>query len=253
MNQTFREVIGNCRWEELTVGCSGATLHRLIGLEGQPTRYLKMMSRLAGSDLAFEAERTRWAAQFLPAPDVLDFREEGVFEYLLMSEVPGVHAADEHFAGRAADIVPLLAAGLRRVHETLPVNLCPYDMRTDVLLQVAKINLHSGLMEEGIENPEAELQELIQSRPETTEQDLVVIHGDYSFPNVMLTPAGDAVSGYVDWGALGTADRYLDLAIAVKSVVYNVGESWVPVFLKSYAPDVDLRKLEWFRRVNRFL
>ncbi|MBL0385874.1 aminoglycoside 3'-phosphotransferase [Tumebacillus sp. ITR2] len=251
MNPGFREVVGNCRWEELTIGRSGATLHRLVGLEGQETRYLKVMSRFAGSDLAFEAERTKWVSAYLSAPKVLDFREEGIFEYLLTSEVPGIHAADPHWAGRADEILPVLAQGLRRVHE-LPVEKCPYDNRTGVVLQMAKLNLHSGLVEG--EDAEEELKDLVKTRPETPDEDLVVLHGDYSFPNVLLTPEGDGVSGYVDWGALGIGDRYLDLAIAVKSVILNVGEDGVAAFLEGYSPEpLDAGKLEWFRRLNRFL
>lgn len=252
MNHALRDTIGDCRWEELTIGCSGATTHRLVGLSGQPTRYLKMMSRLAGSDLAFEAERTKWVSKFLPAPQVLDVREEGVVEYLLMSEVPGLHAAEPHWKGQAAQIVPLLAQGLKRVHEELSVEHCPFDMRTGLLMQMAKINVNSGLAE--VEHAADVLADLQACKPETTEEDIVVLHGDYSFPNVLLSPEGDAVTGYVDWGRLGVGDRYLDLAIAIKSVILNVGEAWVPVFLQAYSPvPLSKEKLEWYRRLDALL
>ncbi|PWK13503.1 APH(3') family aminoglycoside O-phosphotransferase [Tumebacillus permanentifrigoris] len=260
MVESLREVIGNCRWEELTIGRSGATMHRLVGLEGQPTRYLKMMDRFSGTALAFEAERMRWAAQRLPAPDVLEFREEGIMEYLLMSEVPGAHAADPMWQGRTAELVPVLAQGLRQIHAT-PWQECPYEMRPGWLLQMAKINLHSGLADVDAmaalhpgQSAEDVLQELIATRPETTEQDLVVVHGDYCFPNILLNPDDLQITGFVDWGNLGIGDRYLDLAIAVKSIIMNVGVEWVEPFLQAYGLEKrEETKLQWFRVLDSFL
>jgi aminoglycoside phosphotransferase len=270
---SLRDVIGNCEWVALTTG-SGATLHRLVGLEGQETRYLKMMNRFSGTALAFEAERTRWAAERLPAPEVLAFREEGIMEYLLLAEVPGVPANDPQLTGREAELVPLLAAGLREIHK-LPWQECPYDMRTGWLVQMAKMNLHSGRSAASSEAEQA-LQELAATRPETREEDLVVVHGDYRCANILLDADRMQITGYLDWGNLGMGDRYLDLATAVNSIEGHFGAHWVPAFLQAYGFDdsnvanalgaseasngldgrlgqVDEWKLRWYRALDSFL
>ena len=50
-------------------------------------------------------------------------------------------------------------------------------------------------------------------------EDLVVCHGDYCFPNVLLDDAG-AITGFLDLGELAVADRWWD--VAVGRVEHNV-------------------------------
>jgi streptomycin 3"-kinase len=52
--------------------------------------------------------------------------------------------------------------------------------------------------------------------------DRVVCHGDACMPNVMIDPESFQCTGLLDLGRLGTADRYVDLAL----MVANARESW---------------------------
>lgn len=53
------------------------------------------------------------------------------------------------------------------------------------------------------------------------EQEVVVCHGDYCLPNVLLDDG--RVVGYVDLGEVGLAERWRDLAVATWSVTWNLG------------------------------
>jgi kanamycin kinase len=50
-------------------------------------------------------------------------------------------------------------------------------------------------------------------------------HGDACAPNTLISHDGHC-SGHVDFGALGTADRWADLAIATWSTIWNYGPGW---------------------------
>ena len=79
--------------------------------------------------------------------------------------------------------------------------------------------------------------------------DLVFTHGDYCAPNVLLqlpaplaqpdgaepgVPDEPTLTGVVDWGYAGVADRWRDLVKARWSVGFNYGEEW------------DARWLDWY-------
>lgn len=81
-------------------------------------------------------------------------------------------------------------------------------------------------------------------RPPT--EDLVVCHGDYCLPNVLIDDDG-RVTGYVDLGELGVADRWWDLAVATWSVTWNLGPGWEGMFLQAYGVEPDPRRTAYYR------
>jgi kanamycin kinase len=74
---------------------------------------------------------------------------------------------------------------------------------------------------------------------------VVLCHGDYCFPNVLIDDG--AVTGYLDLGELGVADRWLDIAVATWSCDWNVGPGWQDLFLDTYGIERDDDKIEFYR------
>ncbi len=71
----------------------------------------------------------------------------------------------------------------------------------------------------------AVLDRLTRQVPRRREQeaaDTVVCHGDPCLPNIILDPQPLDVSGFIDLGRLGLADRYADLAL----LLANARETW---------------------------
>jgi kanamycin kinase len=75
---------------------------------------------------------------------------------------------------------------------------------------------------------------------------LVVCQGDSCTPNTLLSDDG-RVSGYVDLGALGVADRWADLAIATWSSVWNYGPGWEERLLEAYGIESDPLRTAYYR------
>jgi aminoglycoside 3'-phosphotransferase-2 len=68
-------------------------------------------------------------------------------------------------------------------------------------------------------------------------EDPVITHGDYCAPNIVFD--GDQLSGFVDIGVLGVADRWRDLAVALWTLERNIGPGWDELFLQTYGAEPD--------------
>jgi len=137
---------------------------------------------------------------------------------------------------------------------SVDVTDCPFRRPLDMVLAEAKQRVELGLVDTEDLQPEnygrsaqAILEQLINTRPLL--DDLVFTHGDYCLPNIILQ--GDAVSGFIDWSRSGIADRYVDIALAVRSLKYNLGWEHGPdltrIFLQEYGLDqVDDTKIAYY-------
>lgn len=215
----------------------GGLTFRIGGGEGDGDGEGRLFAKWApvgsGLDLAAEAERLRWAGGFTPVPRV---RDQGASEdgaWLVTHEVWGDSAVSPRWKADPATAVRALGVGLRRLHESLPVEDCPFSWSVERRLARAR--------RAGIEVP-ADL-------PEAPPVDrLVVCHGDACAPNTLLGDDG-SWSGHVDMGALGVADRWADLAVATWSTQWNYGPGWEAPLLDAYGIAPDPERIEFYRRV----
>lgn len=224
------------------------TVWRLRGPKDE-VRYLKTARRGPEQSLAAERFRLAWAAARLPVPRVLGYGADDSQEWLLTAALPGVTAIDDDWRADPPRLLPLLAAGLRRVH-ALPVADCPFDNRLDGALRAANERAAAGFVDvrqfhrdHAPPTLAAAVARLDALRP--PDEDLVVCHGDYCLPNVLLSDG--QVRGYLDLGRLGVADRWLDLAVATWSVTWNLGPGWEDCFLAAYGVPRDARKQACYR------
>lgn len=143
----------------------------------------------------------------------------------------------------------------------IPTAGCPFDQRIEGQLRAARHRTHAGLVHEhefddvrtGM-RAAGVLDQLLASRP--MEQDLVLTHGDFCLPNVILhadAAAAPRVVGLVDCGRAGVADRYQDIALAMRSITDNFGGGSVPLFLDAYGLErVDQAKVDFFSLRDEF-
>ena len=240
-------------WTQITIGMSPAETFRLDGA-GQPPVYLKVSPVWHRRDLLQEKERIEWLRGRLPVPEVFAYETDCRNEYLVLSALPGRDAASLGGGSPDDSLVRLLAVGLRSIH-ALRIEECPFDMSLDRMLQEADRNVADGIVDEADFDDErgrsaAELFEelMLRSRPE---EDLVFTHGDYCLPNVIID--GEEVSGFVDWGRAGVADRYKDIALVVRSLEYNTGRDLRAMFFEAYGlPSPDADKIEYYKLLDDF-
>lgn len=228
--------------EEITTGKSGASITRVDGV---------VRKESADDDLIGEAARLIWLrAQGIPAAEVLECGPG----LLVTAEVPGVPVAGDWPADERGRVVDALAELTRALH-ALPTRHCPFDRRLDVTMPAAlsaEIDLDDLDEERFGWTREQLVAELLATRP--ADEDLVVCHGDLGTLNVLIDPATFEVTGVVDAGSLGVADRWLDLAIATRSIAGRVtgGAAEAARFLRTYGIEPDPTKLSFYRLLDEF-
>ena len=211
-------------------------------------RFVKVGSDWLYPSIRDERDRTVWAHAFLPVPSVVAFGAENGVEWLVLEALPGADAT--RVADDPENVVRALGEGLRRFHEMAPVDECPFDFTLDVALEHVARRVHSGRemhddLHEDFKHmtPLEVLDELQRTRPSS--EDVVVCHGDYCFPNMLLTDG--AVTGYLDLGELGLADRWWDIAVGAWSVTWNVDPKWESVFYQAYGVEPDPARIRYYR------
>ncbi len=250
----LRQQIDGVTAHRILLGESGTSVYRLLG-ESSGTRYLKIAAGTARRELHLERDRLVWLQGKLPVPQVLYFGENDVTEYLLLSAVEGLDASQLTEQTDPVQLVAVLAGSLRQIH-ALDIRDCPFERRLDTVLAQAKARIENREVADDDLDDEARTERMqrlyeqaASTRPRT--EDLVFVHGDYCFPNILLDPQTLTLTGFIDWGRSGIADRYQDLALAARSIIRNLSERWVGHFFDAYGLErVDSRKVRFYQLLD---
>ncbi len=252
LSPALRGIVQGYRWRMITIGESGADTYRLTAPRRRPL-ILKHVRGCSSNDLMDEARRVAWLGRRAPAPKVVAAVSEGDRQWLVMTALPGTNACDSNLPPETK--VTLIAKALSALHAAR-VEICPFDESLDRNIARAKENAAQGRVDESQfdernmgRSSASLLRSLVRSRPSI--QDLVVTHGDACLPNFMLDDG--QFSGLVDCARVGVADRYRDLALACRSIEYDLGEEWVTPFLQAYGIGrPDRQRLAFYRLLDEF-
>lgn len=251
--QAWAAYLDGATFTRQAIGMSGADVFR-ISRAGQQDVFLKSEPDSALSELPAEIERLHWlSAQGLPAPQVLETAKREGRHWLLMSAVPGNDLAS---VGDLApeQLIKVLVQALTLLHRQ-PIEQCPFDHTLEVRLHAAKQRVEAGDVdasdfdeERQGETAEQLYEQLVSTRP--THAELVVAHSDACLPNFMMD--GQGFSGFIDCGRLGVSDRYQDLALAARSIAFNLGEQWVGAFFDAYGVQPDAQRMAFYCLLDEF-
>lgn len=212
--------------------------------------FVKWSPRASPIDLARERVRLGWAARFVRVPEVVDHGQDAEGSWLVTRALPGQSAVAERWIADPARAVAAIGAGLRTLHDRLPVAQCPFSWSLDD--RIADVERRAARGEHSrarwhADHRQLELRQaldLIARRPAIDH--LVVCHGDTCAPNTLIDEHGRC-SGHVDLGSLGVADRWADLAIATWSTQWNYGPGWEDALLDAYGIAPDPERARYYR------
>jgi len=246
--------IKNYTCQQITTGKSGAYTYLLLDKHGK-NKYLKIIPRELKMNIQREVEILKWLEGKLPAPRVLLFLSDSQYEYFLMTEVEGMPASQSIFRNDVEKLVRLLARGLRMIH-SIDIKGCLFDQTLNVKIKEAEYRVKNGLVDEDNFDPIRKgmkavdlFKELLATRPNY--EDLVFTHGDYTLPNIIINNSD--ISGFIDWGRAGVADRYQDLALVARTLERKFDKKWIPIFFREYGiENIDYEKIEFFKLVDEF-
>jgi kanamycin kinase len=250
----LRDAYAAWRWTPAWTYGDTVTTWRLVR-DGE-VRYAKVKPADAVVRLVHEARAMRWAAEWIRVPQVIDAGTSEDLDWLVTAEMAGTPAIDKDWCADPAWLVPIVARGLRVFHDTLPVAQCPFRWSVADALGLTRERIDAGVIpwhdvhreHVGMTVEEA-YAELVRIAP--TDEDAVVCHGDYCYPNVFIEHG--VATGYLDLGELAVSDRWWDVAIGMWSTTWNVGEGYEELFAESYGVAPDHDKIRFYRLLYDFV
>jgi len=249
--EPIRSAYAAWRWSVAWEWPGLATTWRLERPRCEPVRFLKVVQSGHYPTALDEADRLRWARAYLPVPEVIESGSDGTVDWLITVELAGVDASRHRLKADPVRLVSILARGLAAFHAAASVSACPYDFRVATSIAHVRRRVRLGIANHDDLHPEhahltldAALAELERLAPAS--EDLVVCHGDYCFPNVLLDGQG-RLTGYVDLGELAVADRWWDVTVGAWSTTWNVGPGWEHLFYESYGIEPDEQRIAFNR------
>lgn len=245
----LQTLLAGCTMTANSIGHSGSAVYRINDFHGKAA-YLKIAPSTWSMTLRGERDALGWLKGRAPVPELLHYETYNGTDYLLTSEIAGQDASRDANLANPELTVRLYAEGVRMLH-CIPIEECPLDRTLKHKLKLAERRIEEGLVDEdnleeenGLRKPFEIYRELLDKQPR--QEDLVFAHGDYCMPNVILD--GERVSGFIDLGSAGIADRYQDLALAVRSLRHNYRtDEYTSLFMTCYGlSDWDEEKIKYY-------
>ena len=248
----LKKLIEKYRCVKDTEGMSPAKVYKLVG--ENENLYLKMTdSRYKGTtyDVEREKDMMLWLEGKLPVPKVLHFERHDGWSNLLMSEADGVLCSEEYEDEQSPEKIIELYAECIRLFHSIDISDCPYTNSLDSRLAELDYLLNNDLADVDCENWEEdtpfkdprELYDFLKT--EKPEEELVFSHGDLGDSNIFVKDG--KVSGFIDLGRSGRADKWYDIAFCVRSIREDIGEEqYVELFFDLLGIKPDWEKIKYY-------
>lgn len=253
LSKQLSEITRNYRFVKDTEGMSPTRVYKLIG-HGE-NLYLKMSdSQYRGTTYDVEREKDimLWLEGKLPVPKVLYFEQYEETSFLLMTEVRGDVGYVYYQKHRdPKKMVQIYSEGIRLL-QSVDILDCPFASETDFRLNELEYLLRNNLADINIENwedgtPFRDPDELYAFLKEhKPNEELVFSHGDFGDSNILV--AHNQISGFIDLGRGGKADKWCDIALCVRSIQHDMGNDreYLDLFFDLLDIEPDWDKIRYY-------
>lgn len=236
-------------------GTTTAKLFRIV-TKDRGNFVLKIAENVDGFEtLRNDKINYEWLSNKVPVPSMLFYQETDKHEFLCMSELEGQTLAANIGRYSNDEVIKIFACSLKQLH-SLKLDAKALIRSIDKVIEQVAYKTASGLIEldsfeeENIgKSPEQLFEKLKKYKLDKPE--LVFTHGDYCFDNIIVNKG--ILSGFIDIGRGGVADKYQDIALALRSIKHELGEEWAGKFLDEYGlRNIDNKKIEFFTLLDEF-
>lgn len=237
------QIIKDLDYEEINIGCSDTHVFYIKNIDKDINGYLKVNSINNTEKLKHEVDILNWLKDKTSVPKVYLFEENEYFEFLLMSEIPGLPSHHQLLRSNLKDVISELAKGLKKLH-SIDINDCPFN---------ELISKKNSVIKQKIDRNEIDLENMLDQVLElksNIREGLVFTHGDYCMPNIIIN--NNVLSGFVDLGRAGISDRYQDLALITRSMKYNnCSQEDINFFLEEYGlSKLNMDKVKFYKLMD---
>lgn len=241
---TIKEFIADSKLTEISIGCSDS---QVIKIEKETGIYFLKIAETGM--LTKEYEKLKWLDNKLKVPKIIIYENIDNTEYLLTEALKGEMVCSDYYLDNPMLGIPIIINAFKELYK-IDISDCPFDVSLDYKLELVKNNIFGNLLDESImseevlekfKTPKNIYQYLVKNR---FEEELVFSHGDVSLPN-LFTNNGE-FTGFIDVGECGIADKWFDIAIAVKTIKRNYGDEAVLEFYKQLEIEPDTFKIDYY-------
>ncbi|WP_428659337.1 APH(3') family aminoglycoside O-phosphotransferase [Runella sp.] len=255
IKQLIQEEIGTCTIIPAAGGATSATLYRLISSE-KGVYYLKINHDPDATE-SLNDDKTiyEWLSGKIEVPKVIFYKKTATYEALCVTEIEGITL--EAMIGTVAEeeIIQLYAQTLKKLH-SMPIEDCTVQRNLAGKLNTVKYRIEQDLIaadefEEGYQylSPKELFERLLRKIPDNYEP--VFTHGDYCFDNLLIKQG--KLSGLIDIGRGGIADKYQDIALAIRSIRHELGDEYIGLFCKEYGlENLNKEKVFFYTLLDEF-
>lgn len=253
LSKQLGEITRNYRFVKDTEGMSPARVYKLIG--GKENLYLKMSdSQYRGTTYDVEREKDimLWLKGKLPVPEMLHFEQYENTSFLLMREVSGALGYAYYQKQRdPKKMIRIYSEGIK-LFQSVSILDCPFASDIDFRLNELDYLLRNNLADIDTENweddtPFRDPNELhaFLKRCKPNEE-LVFSHGDFGDSNIFV--ANNQISGFIDLGRSGKADKWYDIAFCVRSIQHDMGndKEYLDLFFDLLDIEPDWDKIKYY-------
>lgn len=180
-----------------------------------------LKSDINSTNLKHEYVMLKWLSNKIPVPKIIQYDDN----HILMSKIEGELSCADIWLSNSTQLMKILAQGLKKLWD-VPIDNCPYKIYINDKLSIEEKKIQQGLYsnndseaynDSGFSSADALLCWLKENKPS---EDLVFSHGDFCLPNIFINQ--DKISGFIDLGQSGIADRYRDIALCYRSLKENL-------------------------------
>ena len=203
-----------------------------------------------------EAEMDGYFYSMGLGPEVCFYDTGREFDLLLTREVMGEDCTAGKYLDDPRRLAALMGSLLRELHSR-DTAACPRQDRLSEYLATAEENYRTGNYDKshfpdsfGYKSAD-EAYRVMQEGKHLLLSDTLV-HGDFCLPNIMLNNWN--LSGYIDLGGAGVADRHIDLFWGAWTLGFNLGtDRYKDIFFDSYGRKfIDKDKLDVIAAIEVF-
>lgn len=207
-------------------------------------------------EVFYEGRNLAWLSDKVYVPKIHQIGMIDNYKYVIMEKLPGrmLHEAFSYLP--IEEVITLYAKAIRTFH-TLPIEGVPYNYKSkqkikDATQRVKEGHVKTQYFEREFKGMSATEVYQLMLRYKQEEDDIVLCHGDVSMPNMIIDE--NKKIGYIDASQIGACNRYLDIAIGLRSLRYNLEAinrklttEYIELFKTVYGIDrIDKKKLMFF-------
>lgn len=245
-DKNLRELLNLDSLKEINIGRSVSRVFEGTLKNNNKKIILKIQTLNSRNSLKKEYEKIKWLQGKINCPQIYYWSEIGMEKYLVMEFKEGKPSFKFNNIGYH------LGKEMRKIHEINIDSCLFYDNEVDILLKNCIEKIDAIFPEIQKNYSYRSIEEVIEFLMENKPNDRVLVHGDYSLPNILID--NDNRYNFIDLGDISISTKYFDFYYFIRSLKINKKTEEIEQFKKGYGiSDFEDKYLKWMDIIDKSL